>query len=119
MSTRRRRPPPPRITCGNCGRADQQSRGHGWCPACYGRWYRAEQPDTAPPEPWALQPIDEVAVELAVKGARPHLTPRERRAAVAELRAQGLSLNAIADRLGCTQRTVVRHVSAIKKGAYA
>ncbi len=83
------------------------------------RWSRAGRPDTGPPAPYEVQLVDDVAIELAVKGARPWLTPRERRIAVAELRLRGLSLNAIADRLGCTQRTVVRHVSAIKKGAYA
>ena len=103
------------VTCGNCNRPGQQNRGHGWCPACYSRWCRAGRPDTGPPLPYEVQVIDEVAIELAVKGARPRLTPPERRIAVAHLRALGLSLNAVAFRLGCTQRTVSRHVAAIKQ----
>jgi Helix-turn-helix domain len=93
------------------------NRGHGWCPACYGRWYRAGMPDGPPPAPWTAQPLDGVAIELAVKGTRPRLTPQERRAAVAELRERGLSLSAVADRLGCSQRTVERHTAAIRTEA--
>lgn len=108
------RKPPPRITCNCCHRPDRPHRGHGWCPACYTMWVRAGRPDTDLLVPGTLQLIDEVAVELAVKGARPWLSPRERRIVVTELRARGWSGRAIAEHLGCAQRTVERHIAAIK-----
>ena len=107
--------PRPRITCINCRRTDQPHGGYGWCHACYSRWYRAGRPDAGPPAPGTPPPLDDVAVERAVKGEQPTLTPRERRAAVAELRARGLSVRTIAKTLGCAQRTVERHTAAIKK----
>lgn len=63
--------------------------------------------------------IDPVAVQRAIRGdlAGP-LTIAERAAAVAQMTAAGCTSQLIADRLGCDQRTVVRHRARLrKKGA--
>lgn len=52
--------------------------------------------------------IDEAAVALAVSGERVRLTPEERRTAIRELHAAHLSDRAIAARLHCADRTVLR-----------
>lgn len=64
---------------------------------------RPPRPSRIPPEP------DEVAVERAANGdRRVPLTRQEMAAAEALLNAHGYSAAAIADRLGVTERTVVR-----------
>lgn len=105
-----------RITCRNCKRPGMIHRAHGWCDGCYSRWHRAGRPDDGPPPPGTVPPVDEVIVASAVRGERPTLTPRERRAAVAILTAKGLAARQVAVRLGCTRRTVERHNAANKKG---
>lgn len=56
-----------------------------------------------------------LTIAHAIAGYRPPLTPRERRAAIAHLRATGLSYTAAAAHLGCTPRTIARHVAALRK----
>ncbi len=56
------------------------------------------------------EPVDPVAVARACLGDRTiHLTPTERGAAIARLTAKGRSQAWIADQLGISRRTVVRH----------
>lgn len=107
----------PRITCRNCRRPDMIHRAHGWCDACFSRWVRAGKPEDGPPPVGWVAPVDELIVASAVRGERPMLTPRERRAAVAVLNAKGLTAREVAVRLGCTRRTVERHNAANRKGA--
>jgi hypothetical protein len=107
------------ITCRNCRRDNQPHHGHGWCQSCSSRWIRAGRPDSGPPEPWSRSLVDEVAVEQAVKGARPSLYPQERRIVIAELRSRGMTGQAIADHVGCARRTVERHIAALKLEARA
>jgi DNA-binding CsgD family transcriptional regulator len=57
--------------------------------------------------------IDEMAVERLVIGQPVNATPAERRQAVAYLTRRKLSAAEIARRIGCTQRTVVRHRSRL------
>jgi len=52
--------------------------------------------------------IDEVAVDRACTGQRVHLTDAETLTAVARLRAEGLTLVSVADRLGRDWHTVSR-----------
>ena len=104
------------IICRACLRPDVEHGAFGWCRACYSRWKRADRPESGPPPRGWRPPVDDVAVARAVRGEQPELTPRERCAAVAELRARGLSIRTIAKTLGCAQRTVERHTAAIKKG---
>lgn len=63
-----------------------------------------EQPPVAEPE----DGIDDQAVALAIAGEAVHLTPAERRAAIRDLHAVALSDVAIARRLHCAERTVLR-----------
>jgi len=66
--------------------------------------------DVTPPVPDAddAGAVDEVAVQLACSGESVRLSPAERREAVTRLVDAKLSDNQIADRLGCTDRTVLR-----------
>jgi DNA-binding NarL/FixJ family response regulator len=50
-----------------------------------------------------------MAVERLVIGQPVHATPAERRQAVAYLTRRKLSNRAIAERIGCSKRTVERH----------
>lgn len=52
--------------------------------------------------------IDDIAVELASSGVQVRLTPLERREAVRRAYALKLSDQQIADRIGCTDATVLR-----------
>jgi hypothetical protein len=36
------------VTCSACGQ-EREHAAHGWCRACYFRWYRAGSPDSGPP----------------------------------------------------------------------
>lgn len=65
-------------------------------------------PDLGVPGDDVAEVIDEVAVELASSGLRVRLSPAERRAAVQRLHADRMGDPAIADRLGLTDRTVLR-----------
>jgi hypothetical protein len=106
------------ITCPVCVRDHVHHGAHGWCRSCYGRWLRADRPTDGPPPPGSTPaPVDELTVDAAVAGLRPTLSPRERRAAIARLRDRGMQPRAMADRLGCSDRTVARHLAALKNGA--
>lgn len=52
--------------------------------------------------------VDEVAVLRAVRGDHLRLTTAEREAAIDELDRAGLSAAEVADRIGCSERTVMR-----------
>jgi uncharacterized protein YerC len=61
---------------------------------------------------------DEAAIERAVAGDPPErLTPRERHAAVARLHSWQLPASVIAERVGCSQRTVHRIRTSLAKAA--
>jgi hypothetical protein len=105
------------MTCTVNG-CDRPARTRGYCDGHYRRWrdcgdVYAEVPLGAAPQGTGnglrgLYP-DEVAIERAVMGDPPDdLTATERAAAVAVLAARGLSARGIAERLGCTSRTVQR-----------
>lgn len=102
-------------TCAGCDRplarraADMREGverhvARGCCNTCYTRLRR--HGDAAPVEPY----VDDIAVERAISGDAPDsLTPRERLVAVDALTRYGLSARLIAERVGCTPRTVTRH----------
>ena len=78
--------------------------GKGWlyCRECNRTRVRASQ-QYVPAEP------DAVAIDRAVAGDPPErLTPRERQAAVLQLTRQQLPASVIAERVGCSRRTVHR-----------
>jgi len=80
--------------------------GHGMCRRCY--------PFTS----HGRAVVDQVAVERAVAGDPPaRLTPRERRAAVAELTRRGLSAPQIAARVHVTVRAVERNRAALRRAS--
>lgn len=80
------------------------ARGHTICTECgriRKREYRLQGGVPIPPDP--------VAIERAIAGDPPErLTPSERAAAVLALTARNASARQIADRIGCSQRTVHR-----------
>lgn len=57
--------------------------------------------------------VDDMAVERLIIGSRVNATAGERQQAVAYLTRSGRSARVIAERIGCTQRTVVRHRSRL------
>ncbi|MGU3409151.1 hypothetical protein ACLBWP_03505 [Microbacterium sp. M1A1_1b] len=81
------------------------ARRKGWHPAL--AWDDIDL-DDRPAAPERVDGIDETAVLLAVAGEQVRLTPEERRAAVRQLHAAGLSDGSIAARIHCTDRTVLR-----------
>lgn len=108
---RRRRklglPVPPRTACRrghpypqNQGR---DSKGRPYCVPCAQDREKRRTRVYVPVEP------DEAAIERAVYGDTPvRLSPRERRQAIVRLGRRGFSAAEIADRLGCSTRTVFR-----------
>lgn len=62
--------------------------------------------------PRPSEPLDDIAIERAMRGDRVHIRPAERAEAVRRLTAYGLSAAEIADRLGVTDRSVSRHRKA-------
>ena len=105
------------IRCRNCGQHGGHG-AHGLCRWCYNRGYSRGDFDEIPlPRHGPYAPCDEAAVQRVLDGGTGEaLTVPERRAAVAALRARGLTLAAIAVRLGCSRRTVERY-SAERKAA--
>ena len=88
---------------------DKQGLTH--CAECarirWRRWWQ-EQPPVGP---------DPIAIERAITGDPPErLTPRERQAAALQLDAWGYSADQIAQRVGCTKRTVHRIRARRRKG---
>jgi len=65
-------------------------------------------------DPDAAVPLDEVAVELAMRGQKLPLTVHERSEAIARLTRHGVSAREIAERLHTSQRHVVRLRSALR-----
>lgn len=88
-------------------RAQRLAARHRWAPAL--AW---DDIDTDPSPPAvdkpAGDPLDEIAVELALAGQGVRLTPGERRVCVRKLHAQRWSDPAIAARLRCAHKTVER-----------
>lgn len=68
----------------------------------------ADVTDEETPAAKPLEPVDEIAVDLAVQGHRVRLTPAERRACIPRLHAKYYSDGLIADTIGCSSRTVER-----------
>ncbi|MGW6535395.1 helix-turn-helix domain-containing protein [Streptomyces sp. NPDC055051] len=87
------------------------NRGWSQCRQCAREsWRRTHGSRYVPVVP------DEIAVERAVSGDPPaRLTPRERAAAVRQLNRRGYSASQIAERVGCTPRTVYRIRSRVER----
>lgn len=68
----------------------------------------ADDSDTEAPAAELLEPVDEIAVDLAVQGHHVRLTPAERRVCVPRLHAKYYSDGLIADTIGCNSKTVER-----------
>ena len=78
-------------TCSNCGRSRGKSEGaHGWCTACYSRWYKHGMPNAGPP------PARNQAAEAA-----------ERQAEYDFLRGQGMTPSEAAARVQITARSAI------------
>lgn len=90
---------------GNRTRALTLARRHRWLPAL--AWDDIDL-DDGPAEAERDDSADEMAVELAVAGQPVRLTQAERRLAVTELHTYGLTDPEIAERLHCSDQTVLR-----------
>ncbi|PYY63640.1 hypothetical protein DEJ30_12055 [Curtobacterium sp. MCPF17_003] len=86
-------------------RSVNYAKAHGWHPPL--AWDDIDL-DDRPAEALRNDSVDDMAVELAVAGEDVRLTPAERRLAVTELHSYGLTDPDIAERLHCSDRTVLR-----------
>lgn len=91
------------------------AKAHRWLPAL--AW---DDPDTdvEPPAAENDDLIDDMAVELALIGERPRLTPAERRECVRRLHRDRWSDGRIAEQIGCTDKTVFRIREELKLTAF-
>lgn len=101
------------IECRNCGQHGLHA-AHGLCRWCYDRGYsRGSFDDIPPPRHGPHATLDPAEVQRVLEGCTgQHLTVPERRAAIAALRARGLTGAQIAERLQCSRRTVERYPAA-------
>jgi DNA-binding CsgD family transcriptional regulator len=105
--------------CTRCARS-RRIQGRGLCSACYD-WHRNRgsldlYPVTGP-EALLIRGnrgLDEIAVERALAGDKLALTIEERRLVVDVLTRKGVTARAIAERLGITTRSVVRHRATLR-----
>lgn len=99
-------------------RARSHAAKQGWLPPLAWDDDTIDDPAADPwhPEtayvPAAERPLDEIAIQEAMRGRRVHLTPAEKAEAVARMTARGISAAKIAERLGVTPRSVIRRRSA-------
>lgn len=104
------------MTPGPSAKVRQIAARKGWAPPLAWDDDSIDDPAARPSTgAWAARraaPMDEIAVQRAMRGHRVHLTPSERAEAVRRLTAQGRSAAEIAGRLGVAQRSVVRHRAA-------
>lgn len=114
--------PDPTCTATRHGTTYHAYRQHGCrCPAAVdhmrAEWRRQKNPNRQPR--WANgHDIDTVAVHRATGGDRRiHLTAAERGAAIHHLTRQRRSQRWIAEQLGISRRTVVRHRANIRNAA--
>ena len=91
-------------------RSRHRAQAMSWAPALAWDDDTIDDPDALPAHlaEGATEGIDHAAVELAIGGTRVTLTRAERWLAVERLAREGLSDNAIARRLGVTDRTILR-----------
>lgn len=81
------------------------ARRNGWAPPL--AWDDIDA-DAKPAATEPTRDVDEVAVELAIRGQKVRLTPADRRACVSRLHAERYSDGRIADTIGCDEKTVGR-----------
>lgn len=96
-------------------KAAARARTNGWQPALAWSDDTIDDPRARPTRMVAsrtAEPLDEIAVERAMRGDCKRIRPVERAEAVRRLTAVGLSAAEIAERLGVTDRTVTRKRSA-------
>lgn len=101
------------MTLGPSQRTRTYARNRGWAPPLAWDDQSIDDPKARPHRraPGEGLVVDEVAIYRAMHGDPVGLRPPERRAVVERLTAAGMSSSAIAERLGTTQRSVVRHRS--------
>lgn len=100
--------PPPESTPqerGSATRARRYAAKHGWQPTL--AWDDIDH-DPEPPATDDTDAVDELAVDLWLEGATGTLNRLDWPAAVQRATDLGWTASAIAERLGCTDRTVVR-----------
>lgn len=93
-----------------CGREGELRLGR-WADACYQRWINHGRPETGPPPAQSPDPAAALAASHANARARSAATT----ARVGALRDAGLSLGAIAVRVGLTRRVVAKHAARHKQ----
>jgi hypothetical protein len=104
------RTPPPGRYQARCERyAEQQGWVGPW------RWDGVDIDDPgATPPPDVADQVDPVAIAEVLAGRRVPLTRTERRVAVEQLHARGLTAAAIGDRVGLSTRTIERYTAGHK-----
>lgn len=106
----------PMCRCPHCHRPAGWVRheARGLCKNCYvrSRPYRRDRPSTRKPR--APLTIDHAVITLALTGHQPAMNRAERAHVVDYLTRHRATAREIAERLGCTARTVVRHRAYIR-----
>lgn len=100
-------------------RARRHARTHGWVGPL--AWDDDTIDDAAATPPEAAEPLglDEIAIELSIRGDQPRLTQAERRVVVERLHARRWSDGRIADHVGVVvEKTIVRDREALSLRAW-
>ena len=118
----------PAVVCARCHRPMKHGKrptlnpgevrhdAHGHCHACYVTITRTPQPrgrcrtGRLPIE----YDIDEAIIARALAGHKPEMNPAERSHLIAYLTGKQDTARQIAERLGCTTRTVQRHRAQLR-----
>lgn len=93
-------------------RSERYAQARGWVPPWRWDGVDIDDPDARPvTEP---EDIDDVAIAEAIAGRRVRLTRAERHRLVERMHRDGASSAQIAERLGCSPRTVERYEAALR-----
>lgn len=96
---------------GHIRRARTRAKKYGWVGPLAWDDDTIDAPDAAPEQEPAAQEadrLDETAVEAALQGEKPGLSPRERRAVIERLHHRNWSARRISTHIGCSPKTIER-----------
>ncbi len=93
-------------------RSERYAESRGWLPPW--RWDGVDIDDPAAQPVAVCEDIDHIAIDEVIGGRRVRLTKAERHRLVEVMHRRGASSAEIAERLGCSTRTVERYEAALR-----